>query len=130
MKNSLEDILTRICGEDPRYHEDAYEFVLDALSYTQKKFKSPKHVTGKELLEGIKELLMEEFGPMALTVLRHWKIYSTEDFGYIVFNLVEKKVLSKTEDDSIDHFKNVFDFELVFDRGYRRRLDRKISRMR
>jgi uncharacterized repeat protein (TIGR04138 family) len=130
MKQELDDILEEIFEVDPRYTPDAYDFVLEALSYTQKKFKRTKHVSGMELLEGVKILLMEQFGPLTLTVLNHWGIKSTEDFGNIVFNLVERKVLSKTEEDSIDSFRNVFDFEQVFKQGYRQNLNKKISRLR
>ncbi len=130
MKQTLNDILGRIIEQDPRYKEDAYEFVLESLSFTQKKFKRPKHISGRELLEGIKVLLMDKFGPMTLTVLEHWGIQSTEDFGNIVFNLVNNKVLSKTDEDHIDHFRNVYDFENVFNKGYRQRLHKKISRLR
>ena len=130
MKQTLDDILDQICTRDPRYKEDAYEFVLEALSYTQQKFKRPKHVKGKELLEGIKILLMERFGPMTLTVLRYWGIENTQDFGNIVFNLVEKKVLSKTEEDDIESFKDVYDFEKVFNTGYRNSLHKKVSRLK
>lgn len=129
MRKELDDILSEICEEDLRYREEAYEFVLDALSFSQKKFKRSKHVTGKELLEAVKIQLMDQFGPMALTVLGYWGIKSTEDFGNIVFNLVEKKVLSKTEEDNIRSFQNVFDFEKVFNKGYQNRLAKTISRL-
>lgn len=130
MNRALDDILEEICAEDPRYREDAYEFVLEALSFTQKKFKRSKHVTGHELLDGLKDLLMEKFGPLTMTVLKHWGIEKTEDFGHIVFNLVKKKILSKTEEDQIDHFKDVFDFDHVFEQGYRLRLAKRISRLK
>ena len=130
MQRELDDILDQICTSDERYHEDAYEFVLDALTFTQKKFKKEKHVTGKELLEGIKILLMQRFGPMTMTILEHWGITGTEDFGNVVFNLVNNKVLSKTEEDDIESFRNVYDFHVVFDMGYRRTLARRISRLR
>ena len=130
MYKNLENALYEIILEDPRYKVDAYEFVLNALSFTQKKFSRLRHVTGEELLEGIKILLMEKFGPMTLTVLEHWGVHATEDFGNIVFNLVHKRVLSQTEEDNIQNFKNGFDFEKVFSKGYRRRLEQKISRMR
>ena len=74
MRKELDDILSEICEEDLRYREEAYEFVLDALSFSQKKFKRSKHVTGKELLEAVKIQLMDQFGPMALTVLGYWGI--------------------------------------------------------
>ncbi len=130
MQNEIESILEQLYREDPRYDPEAYSFILEALSFTQKKFKRSKHVNGKELLEGIKVLLMEQFGPMSMTVLEHWGIRSTEDFGNIVFHLVKKRILSKTDEDDIADFKDVFDFDQVFDRGYRQGLAKKISRMR
>jgi uncharacterized repeat protein (TIGR04138 family) len=65
-----------------------------------------------------------------MTVLEHWGVKSTEDFGNIVFNLVENRVLSKTEDDSIDEFRDGYDFGEAFDSGYRKQLAKKLSRMR
>jgi len=130
MRQTLNDVLAVIIEQDSRYKEAAYEFVLEALSFTQKRFKRSQHVSGQELLEGIKILLMDKFGPMTLTVLKHWGIQSTEDFGNIVFHLVNHKVLSKTDDDHIDHFRNVYDFDLVFNKGYRQRLHKKIGRLR
>ena len=130
MKSQLDNLLAEIYEGDIRFRPDAYEFVLEALSFTQKRYRRTKHVTGDELLQGIKDLLMERFGPMALTVLRYWRVRSTEDFGHIVFNLVEKKILSKTEEDNIEVFRNKYDFHEVFERGYRTQLAKKISRMR
>ena len=130
MQHTLNNILVDICQQDPRYKEDAYEFLLDSLSFAQKKFKRSKHVSGRELLEGIKILLMEKFGPMTLTVLKHWGIERTEDFGNIVFNLVDKRVLTKTDEDNIENFRDVYDFDKVFNKGYRQSLQKKISRLR
>ena len=130
MSEQFMTAIETICEKDPRYKEDAYEFVMEALSYTQKKFSRVKHVRGEELLQGIRDLLLEQFGPLALTVLKHWGIHSTEDFGNIVFNLVENRVLSKTEEDNIDSFKNAYNFEEVFLSGCRKQLAKKISRMR
>ncbi len=130
MQHTLNNILTDICHQDPRYKEDAYEFLLESLSFSQKKFKRSKHVSGRELLEGIKVLLMEKFGPMTLPVLKHWGIEKTEDFGNIVFNLVDKRVLTKTDEDNIENFRDVYDFDKVFNKGYRQSLQKKISRLR
>ena len=130
MNREFDTIIERILEKDARYKADAYEFVMETLSFTQKKFRRLKHVTGEELLKGIKELLLEKFGPLTLSVLKYWGIKSTEDFGNIVFNLVNNKVLSKTEDDSVESFKKGFDFRETFDTGYRRQLAKRISRMR
>ena len=55
-----------------------------------------------------------EFGPMVVTVLSYWGIRSTEDIGHMVFNLIGAGIFGKTEDDSIEDFKNVFDFHEAF----------------
>ncbi len=130
MKYEIDTLIEELCLEDDRYHQDAYEFLLDALAFAQRKFRRPKHISGKELLEGIKVLLMKRFGPMALTVLKYWGVTSTEDFGNIVFNLVRKKILSKTDEDQIDDFKGVYDLETVLGPIYRRSVEKKISQMR
>ena len=130
MNQEFYDIIERIFLKDNRYKHDAYLFVMESLSYTQKKFKRYRHVSGEELLEGMKELLLNKFGPMTITVLNYWGIRSTDDFGNIVFNLVENRVLSKTDEDNIDHFRNRYNFDEVFNQGYRQQLAKKISRMR
>ena len=130
MSNEFDTILEKIFEKDTRYREDAYDFVMEALTYTQKKFNSSTHVSGEQILTGIRELLIKQYGPMAMNVLEHWGIQSTEDFGNIVFNLVDNKVLSKTETDSIEVFRNAYDFDEVFRQGYRKSLHKKIGRMR
>ena len=91
----------------------------DALDFTtkqQKKIKgvSVRHVTGPELLDGVRRYALKEFGPMVITVFDNWGIRSCEDVGNIVFNLIGAGVFGKTEEDSIEDFKNVYDFEEVF----------------
>ena len=104
---------------DPRYEEDAYFFVRDALSYATKNQKKPdggsrRHVTGTELLESIKDYALQEFGPMTHRVLKTWGILRTDDFGEIVFNLVESGTLGKTEEDRKEDFAGGFDFTEAF----------------
>ncbi len=130
MNEEFYSIISELCRRDTRYHAEAYEFVMEALSYSQKKFKKSKHVTGVELLKGIKALLMQKFGPMALMVLRYWGIQATDDFGNIVFNLVENKILAKDTEDHYESFKNAYDFEEVFHKDYRRQLAKRLKTMR
>ena len=103
-----------ICTTDARYKPDSYEFLMQALHYTQGKLKAKTHISGRQLLEGLREFAIEQYGPMTKTVLKHWGITRTEDFGHIVFNMVHKRLLSKTEEDSLEDFKDVYDFETVF----------------
>ena len=104
-----------ITEKDTRYKADAYEFVMHALWFTQERLNRKSHVSGKELLEGIRDFGLDQYGPMTKTVLLHWGIKRTEDFGEIVFNMVDNGLMGKTETDSRNDFKNVYDFEKVFD---------------
>ena len=111
---NLLEAIELIAETDARYKAGAYNFVLEALNYAVKKLKQPRHISGKELLEGIKQYAAGQFGPMALSVLEHWGVSSTQDFGQIVFSLVEAGILTKTEQDSIEDFKDGYDFKKVF----------------
>jgi len=130
MNQEFNNVVDTICAKDERYKSEAYEFIMEALAYTQKKFRRSKHVTGQELLEGIRQLLENKFGPMVLTVLKHWGVKTTEDFGHIVFNLVQHKILSKTEEDTLKSFREAYDFHEVFSVDYKKRFEKQVSRMR
>jgi uncharacterized repeat protein (TIGR04138 family) len=104
-----------IVEKDPRYRPDAYEFILQALWFTQKKLNKEGHLSGKELLEGVKEFGLDQYGPMTKVVFGHWGVRATEDFGEIVFNMIESGLLGKTDEDSREDFKNVYDFNDAFD---------------
>ena len=108
-------IVEELCSRDTRYKPDAYEFVVQALHFTQHKLKRQGHIAGAELLNGIRDFAIDQYGPMAKTVLKHWGIMKTEDFGNIVFSMVEHHILSKTAEDSADDFKGVYDFDHTFD---------------
>ena len=111
---SAEDLLHNILTRDPRYTADAYAFVRAGLDYTVRRLDKPRHVSGQELLDGIREFALAEFGPMTKTVLNGWGIRRTEDIGEIVFNMVETGLLGKTENDSRADFANGYDFEEAF----------------
>lgn len=115
MNREFYEKLEGIVKKDPRYKTDAYEFLMQALMVTQGKLKRKGHVSGKELLEGIKEYGLDLYGPMAKTVFKHWGITTTDDFGEIVFKMVEWGLMSKTDKDCRDDFKNVYDFDGAFD---------------
>lgn len=118
-KIGFAEALDSIVAADPRYGRDAYVFLRDALDYTTKQQKKAKgasvrHVAGPELLEGVRQYALKEFGPMVVTVLSYWGIKSCEDIGHMVFNLIGAGIFGKTEEDSIEDFKNVFDFQEAF----------------
>jgi len=118
-----------------RYHTDAYDFVFDGLRHTQESIQrasdenefdlsdEESHVTGGELLTGIRELALEQFGLMARTVFASWGITRTEDFGRIVFELVDEGRMRKTDRDQLSDFYEIFDFEEALDHAYQPRTE-------
>lgn len=111
--------IQKVIKKHGQYKFEAYSFVMAALHHTVSRLPKARHVSGVELLKGIREYAMEQYGPMARTVLNHWGIHETEDFGKIVFALVEVGILRKQPEDRIEDFKNVFHFEDAFDRSYK-----------
>ncbi|MCS7064540.1 MAG: hypothetical protein NZM04_10990 [Methylacidiphilales bacterium] len=124
-KEKFEEIIDQICQKDQRYCRETYSFVREGLDYTLKTLKKQngsnarRHVTGQELLIGLREYALKEFGPMTKTVLNEWGIRSCEDFGEVVFNLVDSGILGKTEHDSRNDFKNGYNFDEAFVHPFR-----------
>ncbi len=117
MSVHFDEIIEKIATADPRYHRDAYTFLREALEFTQGlicKKGEMRHITGQELLGGIRDYALSEFGPMAVTVLEEWGIRSTADFGEMVFNMIEHNLLAKTDKDTREDFKEIYDFTVVF----------------
>ena len=111
MRNKLE----KIACEDKRYNVKALEFVYEGLGYTAKEVADqPKHVSGETLCEGLKKLALERWGRLAKLVLNSWGVKTTRDFGEIVFSLIKHKWMSAQPTDSIDDFKDVYDFKTAF----------------
>ena len=114
----LDTAIYELAQEHGRYKPNAYRFTMDAVQFTVRKAREIRHVTGGELLEGIRELALARFGPMAKTVFEQWGVRSTEDFGEIVFQLVEQGLLGKTDADKRSDFAGGFDFDDAFVRGF------------
>lgn len=111
-------IMDRLRRQFPAYHDTAYVFVLAGLQYTISRMSEQRHITGRELAEGCRDLALDRYGLMARHVLDFWGIRSTRDFGEIVFALVECGVLVKQDDDSIADFDGVFCFQNAFEGAY------------
>jgi uncharacterized repeat protein (TIGR04138 family) len=108
--------LLALAERPPRFGVGAYEFTRDAVSYASHVvFATGTHVSGPELLEAIRRLARERFGALARDVLEAWGVRRTEDFGEIVFRLVESGFLSKTEDDQPEDFRAVYSFDEAFE---------------
>jgi uncharacterized repeat protein (TIGR04138 family) len=125
-KIDFAEALNQIISEDPRYPREAYHFLRDALDFTIKQRRKSKeisaqrtHVTGQQLLEGVRLYALKQFGPMVTTVFDDWRVKGCEDFGHMVFNLVRCGIFGKTETDSIDDFKGAYDFHDAFVAPYR-----------
>lgn len=108
------DLVEEICNQDKRYKPDAYEFVLQGLNFTQDKLKKKAHVSGSELSRGLRDYAINQYGALSSRVLAYWGISQTQDFGNIVFNMIEKKLFSKTEEDTLADFNAVYDFKEAF----------------
>jgi uncharacterized repeat protein (TIGR04138 family) len=122
-KLNFTEAIDEIARTDGRYDRDAYYFVREGLDFTIKMLKKDsrgagRHVSGQELLDGLRRYALDQFGPMAKTVLAYWGVKQCEDFGEIVFRMVDKGILGKTEQDTPEDFKNGYDFDEAFVKPY------------
>ena len=119
------EVVRAIRKDDPRYARGAYFFLRQALDYSIKslhqegQLEQGNHLSGQQLLEGIRLYAIEQYGPMARSVLESWGVKDCSDFGNIVFNLVACRVLGKTDSDSPEDFNDGYDFEAAFDLPFR-----------
>ena len=114
------EVVKKIHQKDDRYAKGAYFFIREALDHTLKSLdknsrKNKGHVSGEELLEGIRSFALDRFGPMTLTLMNHWNIRQCRDFGNIVFNLVEFGILGRTDNDSLEDFEGGYNFQEAFE---------------
>ncbi len=96
-------------GRDNRYNLAAYAFVLNGLEFYRTKTGEKRHFSGQELCSGLMEFACRQFGPMTTTVLEHWGVLTTDDFGYIVYNLIDVRLIRKQPSDSLQDFFGVLD---------------------
>ena len=121
---NFDEAVELIVTADTRFHRDAYGFMREALDFTQKLVGKEnqgkvRHVTGLELLDGLRQYALQQFGPMTTTVFEEWGIRNCRDFGEIVFNMVENGLLAKTEKDSREDFQDGYDFTDAFLKPFR-----------
>src|SRR4051794_32106621 len=118
---ALDSKLLEVALRDPRYAYEAYEFIFKALDHAQATLgqrvaakggepaqgeQPVQNIKSQDLLDGIRSLALQEFGLMAQTVFRMWGVTSTEDFGRVVFNLVGAGLITKTDDETLDDFRD------------------------
>ena len=113
-----EGILDQLQERNPRFQARAYLFVLAALHSVIQGLEQPRHISGRELALGVRDLALERYGLMARAVLGHWGIHATEAVGSVVFARVEQGILVKQDEDRLEDFADVFDFEEAFELSY------------
>ena len=123
MRHDLMEALREIVQNDPRYELDAYLFLRESLDLAVRLFNKPtegtaRHVSGRELLEAVRQHAIQEYGPLSFRVLQSWGVTRTENFGDIVFNMVEHGVLGKTDEDKKEDFRGIYDFSETFQKPY------------
>ena len=121
-EHAIENILQR----DSRFDPQAYLFLKDALDFTLKRAAEnndgqARHVSGQELMLGFRDLALQEFGPMADTLMGEWGLQNTRNIGEMVFHLIEEQMFGKQETDTLDDFDGVFSFEDAFVAPFRPR---------
>ena len=117
MKKNIE----QIAREDGRYDVGAMKFVYEGLGHTVRKVAEefeneqdrPRHITGPELSEGLKDLALEKWGRLARAVLEHWGLRTTRDFGEIVYLMISHQWMSSQTSDQIEDFDNIYDFKII-----------------
>jgi len=104
------------------YPMEAFTFVREGLTYTSQRIhqnvdalpEGDRHISGQQLCLGLRDFAIQQYGLLAPVVLRHWNVNRTDDFGRIVFAMIDEGLMSKTSDDCVDDFRAVFDFEEAF----------------
>ena len=117
------EVIKEIHEQDDRFGKGAYYFIREARDHTLKSMekdrgKNKGHVSGHELLEGIRDYALDRFGPMTLALMDHWNIKKCRDFGDIVFNLVDHGILGRTENDSLADFEGGYNFKEAFEKPF------------
>lgn len=109
--------------------EEAFEFVREGLRHTAQGVHGPapllpdpadegrRHITGQQLCLGLKSFAIQRYGMLSGVVLARWGVTRTDDFGTIVYAMIDRKELRAGERDSIDDFKSVYDFAEAFGPG-------------
>src|SRR4051812_15854909 len=119
-KPDFAEAVDLIIADDPRFERDAYFFLRDALEHTAKLRKKQRetegcgHVTGQQLVEGIRQYALKQYGPMVMTVFNYWGLKQCFDFGEMVYHLIRLGTFGKTDTDSIEDFRGGYTFQEAF----------------
>jgi len=116
----VSDVVNNLARTSGKYPVEAFHFVRQGLQFTiehvhGQDVSEPQHITGKDLCWGLRDFAINRWGLLAPTVLKNWNITRTEDFGQLVFAMVESGVMAKNDNDKLDDFNSVYDFKSAFD---------------
>ncbi|MFP4106051.1 MAG: Minf_1886 family protein [Phycisphaerae bacterium] len=118
MTDDVQKPMEQIIAEDGRYPIQAYGFLHEAMSRTVEQVHGEdaggmgaRHVTGQDICRNIRDMALERWGMLARTVLRRWNVHGTIDFGNMVYLLIQHNHMKKTDEDSIEDFRNVYDLD-------------------
>ena len=114
---TLDAALAEIRRRDGKFNERAYVFVLAALEFAQTRLPARRHLSGVELAWACRDFALEQFGMLASAVLTHWGLRTTDDFGQIVFMLIDVGLLASQPTDRLEDFERVYEFAEVFKAG-------------
>ncbi len=121
MAHSFEDAVNSILRRHDEYAPDAYDFLRQAMDTTVRQYKKDeqsRHLTAEELYMGVCALALEEFGPMAKSVMSYWGVHDGRDVGKIVFYMIEAGIFGKQEDDTIEQFHRLPRMSTMLDAPY------------
>ncbi|MCK6440222.1 MAG: hypothetical protein L6Q71_08495 [Planctomycetes bacterium] len=115
--------LREIVAKDPRYARNAYVFAFQALEYTMREYlklsdTQRRHVSAQEILEGMRRFAIDQCGFMARNVWESWGIYSTADWGNVIYNLIAANLMKQNDEDDLAQFRGVYSFDDAFDRNW------------
>jgi uncharacterized repeat protein (TIGR04138 family) len=118
-KLEFAEAVEAVVAKHARFERDSYFFLKEALDFTLNQLKKGRsvgsgHVSGQQLLEGIRQYALKQFGPMVPTVLGYWNIHQCEDFGAMVYHLIDAGVFGKSDRDSLEDFKGGYSFHDAF----------------
>ncbi len=129
MQDRLTEQIDELARQDRRYPAASYMLVFEGLEHALARLVSRRHVTPVELVRGVRDAALEQFGLLAREVLRGWNITRSGDVGELVFNLIDRGLLEAGEDDSRDQFEAVLDFDAAFDAAFLESLERDPPRL-
>jgi len=114
--------MQKVIVDDGRYPPEAFAFLHDGLNravqevyHDQAGGEQQHHVSGQQLCRSLRDLAVERWGMLAKAVLNKWNIHESIDFGNMVYLLIDNNYMRKTDEDRLDDFRDVYDFDKAFD---------------